>query len=179
MFFKQGKNFLSRKSKKFINEIVLAQGSFPFYIHHMHHMHPSKKQVRVFMGHVIKERSNNIKEIWNSPYYREFIDIINEFCEQKKIKIKGFYRICVNLSFNNGYERSEIHEDHDFPHYQIIIFLNKPEDKDAETVILDKKNKIIKKITPVQYQGICFDKHLHYIKVPKFGHRVALVATFK
>ena len=34
--FKQGKNFLSKKSKKFINEIVLAPGIFPYYQGHVH-----------------------------------------------------------------------------------------------------------------------------------------------
>ena len=179
--FKQSNKFLSIKSKKFINEIVLGK-NFPYYPQYMHKYNmPGKKQTRFFMCHIVVKRpEDRVKGVfWNSNHYMSFINIINEFCEQQKIKIDSFYRMCVNLSFNNGCERSEIHRDHDFPHHQIIIILNNPQDKNAETVILDNKNKIIKKIKPAQYQGICFDGKSHYVKIPKFGHRVALVATFK
>lgn len=181
--FKQSKNFLSKKSKKFINEIVLAPGIFPFYQAHVHPYH-NKGDGRKFMSHIILSRpdfDNNKHQapVWNSKYYIEFIDIINEFCEQQKIKIEKFYRMNVNFAYNTGNETSDIHVDHDFPYHQIIVYLDDAEDKNAETVILNKKHKIIKRIKPIQYQGIFFDSKPHYIKFPKFGQRVTLIATFK
>ena len=193
--FKQSKNFLSKKSKKFINEIVLAPGIFPYYQAHVHPYHNKaiKRQAqtsnqedgRKFMSHIILARpdDNNYNKhrtpVWNSKYYIEFIDIINEFCEQQKIKIEKFYRMNVNFVYNTGYETTDIHTDHEFPYYQIIIYLDYAEDKNAETIIVNKKHKIIKRIKPIQYQGIFFDSKPHYIKFPKFGQRVTLIATFK
>ena len=85
----------------------------------------------------------------------------------------------VNFVYNTGYETTDIHTDHEFPYYQIIIYLDDAEDKNAETIIVNKKHKIIKRIKPIQYQGIFFDSKPHYIKFPKFGQRVTLIATFK
>ena len=184
--FKQSKNFLSKKSKKFINEVVLAPGIFPFYQAYAHPYKTKENTFKKFFGHIILARPDdtnyNKSPVWNSKYHIQFIDIINEFCEQQKIKIEKFYRMNVNFCYNNGHETTDIHVDHDFPHHQIIIYLNDAEDKDAETVILNKKNKVIKRIKPIQYQGIFFDSqphYTHYMKFPKFGQRVVLVATFK
>ena len=180
--FKQGKNFLSKKSKKFINEIVLAPGIFPYYQGHVH-PYRNKGDGRKLMSHIILARPDddnyNKPPVWNSKYYKEFIDIINEFCEQQKIKIEKFYRMSVNFTYNNGHEATDIHTDHDFPHHQIIIYLDDAADKNAETVILNNKNKVIKRIKPIQYRGICFKSLPHYLIFPKFGHRVILIATFK
>ena len=188
-------NFLSKKSKKFINEVVLAPGIFPYYSARAHPYKTKENTYKKFMGHIILSRPDTelleLGEIdkidptkaktpaWNSPYHIQFIDMVNEFCEKQKIKIKKFYRMSVNCTYNNGHEATDIHTDHDFPHHQIIIYLNDAEDKNAETVILNNKNKVIKRIKPIQYQGICFKCLPHYLKFPKFGQRVVLVATFK
>ena len=172
--FKQGKNFLSKKSKKFINEVVLAPGIFPYYPARAHPYKTKENTYKKFMGHIILSRPDSelleLGEIdkidptkaktpaWNSPYHIQFIDIINEFCEQQKIKIEKFYRMSVNFTYNNGHETTDIHTDHDFPHHQIIIYLDDAADKNAETVILNNKNKVIKRIKPIQYQGICFKR---------------------
>lgn len=181
--FKHGKNFLSKKSKKFIEEVVLAPGVFPYY---PSYVHPYKPQAQKFMSHTILARPDGNKSsrrqpgtVWNSKYYIEFINIINEFCEQQKINIEKFYRMNVNFCYNCGHETTDMHTDHEFPHHQIIIYLNDAEDKNAETIIVNKKHKIIKRIKPIQYQGVCFNDKLHYIKFPKFGQRVTLIATFK
>ena len=183
MMFKQSKNFLSKKSKKFINEVVLAPGIFPFYQAYAHPYKTKENTFKKFFGHIILARSDdtdyNKPPVWNSTYHIQFIDIVNEFCEQQKIKIEKFYRMNVNFTYNSGHETTDIHVDHGFPHHQIIIYLDDAADKNAETVILNNKNKVIKRIKPIQYQGICFKGLPHYLKFPKFGQRVILVATFK
>ena len=74
-----------------------------------------------------------------------------------KLKIKKLFRVSINLSFNIGVKKSIVHQDHDFDHKQLIIYLNDC-DKNSKTVILNKKNKIIKEITPEKYKGVVFDK---------------------
>ena len=61
--------------------------------------------------------------------------------------------------------------------YSFILYLNDC-DKNAKTVIVDDKDKIIKTITPQKYKGICFDSLPHYQIFPKHGLRLILVATF-
>ena len=87
----------------------------------------------------------------------------------------------VNLTYNNGIkDRSPIHVDHSFPHRQLIVYLNDPQDKEAKTFILDKKKKkVLKEITPKQYRGIFFPSLPHYHIMPKFGERMVFVITFK
>jgi hypothetical protein len=86
--------------------------------------------------------------------------------------------MCINLTFNNGTKKCPIHQDHEYPHKQLIIYLNDA-DIDSKTIILDKKNKVLKKITPEKYKGVCFENLHHYMIYPKKGERVVLVTTFK
>ena len=67
--------------------------------------------------------------------------------------------------------------DHDFPHKQLIIYLN---ESDGETVILDHKDKIWKKIKPELYKAICFEGPIkHYATTPlKYNRRIICVLTF-
>ena len=62
------------------------------------------------------------------------VDILNCFLISIKEKAYFFTRISLNLTFNNGFDKSEIHKDHDYDHKQIIIYLNDC-DKKAKTVI--------------------------------------------
>ena len=40
-----------------------------------------------------------------------------------------FLRICLNLTFNNGYKKTGVHKDHDCDHRQILICLNDVDSK--------------------------------------------------
>ena len=82
-----------------------------------------------------------------------------------------------NTIINNGYEKSGTHIDHEYPHKQIIIYLNDA-DKKSKTCIVDEKDKVIKSISPEKYKGICFDAQRHFNYNPTTKHRLILVATF-
>ena len=49
-------NFLSKKSKKFINEVVLAPGIFPYYSARAHPYKTKENTYKKFMGHIILSR---------------------------------------------------------------------------------------------------------------------------
>ena len=55
------------------------------------------------------------------------------------------YRAAINLTVNNSVKKCPIHYDHNYEHKQILIYLN-DSDKNAKTVILNKKNKKLKEI---------------------------------
>jgi len=178
LFYKENKNFLSKKNIQFINNTVLTNG-FPFYL--VNAIEDSKKLIPV-MGHIVLNRLEKIhlSKCINSPHYDETVDILNSFFKSINEKPNFYTRIAYNLTFNNGLEKSHTHVDHDnFNHKQIIIYLNDC-DKESSTCIVDKKdrNKVIKTIEPEKNKGICFDSFPHYMIFPKSGLRIILVATY-
>ena len=80
------------------------------------------------------------------------------------------------MDFNNGYQTCNQHEDHPFPHQQLLVYLNECSD-DLYTVIKKGDEEI--KIKPEKYKGVCFEKTMHYHYYPKKGRRVVLVMTYK
>jgi hypothetical protein len=175
-FFKNNVNFLSQNNINFIENIVLGK-NFPYYFNF------SKKTLDekyLILTHIVQGRleNNSLKNIIKSPdSYDETLDILKNFCNSINEKYNFFTRICYNLTFNNGNLRSQIHQDHNYEHKQIIIYLNDC-DKFSKTCIIDEKNKIIKEIIPEKFKGVCFNNFKHYHFFPKSGHRVVLVATY-
>jgi hypothetical protein len=102
--------------------------------------------------------------------------VLENFCKKVGYKYKEIFRISVNLTFNIGLKHSVVHCDHKFPHKQVLIYLNDC-DPEAFTFILDKKNKVIKKIKPEKFKGIMFDRQPHYLKYPKHKERIITVYT--
>ena len=176
MIYKESKDFLSDESKEFINKVVLG-GNFPF-----HNQYTNCAPGEFFLSHTVLERIENrsSKKMWNSHYHKNFVKMCEEFCKQQVIKINKYLRMCVNFTFNNGFKKHVSHQDHDFPHEQLIIILNDPQDPHSDTVILSEDKNIKLKISkPQQYKGIYFDNHPHYQVMPRFGYRIALVTTFQ
>jgi hypothetical protein len=175
MFFKESNNFLTNKNKKFIEEIVLGN-TFPFYFNN----NINKKEKGHFLTHIFITRLEDrpFKSHINSTFYSEALDIVNSFFKKLNIKYEEIYRMAINITFNNKFKKCHIHKDHLFPHKQLIIYLNDA-DSSSKTIILNDKKKVLKKITPEKYKGICFDSLYHYHFYPKTGARIVLVVTFK
>ena len=178
LFYKENKNFLSKKNIEFIKNTVLAY-NFPFYLGNADFDH---KKIIPVMGHnvLIRLEEIHLSKCINSPHYDETVDILNSFCKSINEKPSFYTRIAYNVTFNNGLEKSHTHIDHEsFNHKQIIIYLNDCDEK-SSTCIVDKKdkNKIIKTIEPEKNKGICFGSFPHYMIFPKSGLRIILVATY-
>ena len=179
LFFIEDNNFLSFEQKEFINGTVLSPNSFPFY--HQRGASTSEDDNSI-LSHIVKIRPEIREEgeIFNSYTGHVFEDILRTFCKKNNIAIKESLRIAVNFTYNNGAISCPIHLDHEFPHKQLLIYLNEPLDKQAKTVILDKDEKtILKEITPEQYKGVCFNDKPHYHYYPKIGERIVAVFTFR
>lgn len=114
----------------------------------------------------------------NSNWADLFINIFQDFCAKEKITQTELYRISVNLTFANGYKQCRQHQDHPYDHRQLIVYLNNA-DPISKTIILNNKNKIIKKITPKENTGVFFDNKPHYHIYPKKGYRMVAIFTFK
>lgn len=176
MYFKESNDFLTSENKKFINEKILGN-EFPYF---KNPTLATASDKSVFLTHVllIRPEKRPTKEHINSIYYLDCLEIVKSFFKKFKIKHKEILRLCVNYTYNNGSNKCLVHQDHEFPHKQLIIYLNET-DPSSKTIILDKNNKVLKKITPEKNKGVCFDNKPHYHFYPKQGERIVLVATFK
>ena len=125
-----------------------------------------------------EDRKDNNPTGINSSWSDFFIGIFQDFCEKEKIKKTELYRISVNLTYDNGYKQCKQHQDHPYDHRQLLIYLNDA-DPQSTTVILNDKNKIIKKVIPQENTAVFFDNKPHYHVYPKKGYRMVVVYTFK
>jgi len=176
--FKEKKKFLSKEQIRFIEEIILVK-EFPFYFINKTVSEKDPLQNDSFLAHVILNRieQQHLSKAINSNYYDPVVNILTSFLDSVKEEYSFFTRIAINLTYNNGFEKSSIHRDHEYEHKQIIIYLNDC-DKDSKTIILNDKEESIKEITPEKYKGVCFGSNLHYHFFPKKGNRIILVATY-
>jgi hypothetical protein len=175
MFYKESKNFLTKENISFIENVILNH-NFPFYLA----PRVTNKDKHRVMFHILLNRPEELKaeERLNSPYYEETFNLVKSFFNKFNIKNVEILRMCINLTFNNGAKKCPVHQDHEYPHKQLIIYLNDA-DPNSKTIILDKKGSVLKKITPEKYKGVCFENLPHYMIYPKKGERVVLVTTFK
>jgi len=169
-------NFLS-KDQKFFIENKIFNNTFPFFLNNKSVV--GKKTInKPSFSHVIlrrpEERVGN--EYYNSPDGDFYLGILKSFCKKHNIRINEVLRICINLTFNNGFNKCNIHRDHNYSHKQLIVYLNDC-DKKSYTVIKNGKKEI--KIKPEKYKGICFEDKPHYQYFPKNGIRVVIVFTFR
>jgi hypothetical protein len=100
---------------------------------------PSVKEK--FLNHVIVSRieEREHKPYQNSFIYPEAIKIIECFFNKFNIKYSEIFRMCINLTYNNG-NKGPTHQDHDFSHKQLLIYYkySSLEAKNGKT----RKNKV-------------------------------------
>lgn len=173
---KEFKNIISNKNISILLKEINDQ-KFPFYLVQYKKLQPRSP----FLYHVVLKRPEHKKPhdtMWNSAYGDLFLQIFKDFCKKAKIYNTEIYRACLNLTFWTGEKQCGIHQDHNYPHRQLIIYLNNADPK-SKTIIVNDKNKIIKEIIPKKNKGVMFDNVPHYHIYPTFGYRLALIYTFK
>ena len=170
-------NVIHPNDLKIINNLILeTKASFVFKINST----PKFKKKDFYFEHCIIERKEKInnKDRYKSVHCQNFLRVFSYIFSKFKIKEAEIYRAAINLTVNNSTKKCPIHYDHDYEHKQILIYLNDC-DENAKTVILNKKNKKLKEITPKKNKGILFDYLPHYHFFPTKGYRLVLVITFK
>lgn len=173
----EDKDFLRQEQKDFINNIFLSS-NFPYYLNHRSVGEDGNK----YLSHTILKRPEEREkgETFRSDYSDYAIDIFKTFVVKNRINTEELLRCNINLCFKTKDKDCPIHEDHDYKHRQLLIYLNDPMDKTAKTILLDPTaKKVLHKITPEQYKGVCFDSCPHSFHFPKKDIRVVLVYTFR
>jgi len=167
--------FLSEEDKHFIDETVLGH-NFPFFLQNVHHNDREEDQIMLIHAILGREEHRRPGQVWDTPFYREFIKIFKSFVDKHNIEYKGLFRACVNLSFKNNIESSEKHTDLTFPHKILIVYCNDCDPNATTTVFDDNKETAV---YPKKYRGFCFDGQPHSFKFPSFNSRIVIVYNFQ
>ena len=122
MFFIKDDNFLSDLSKRYIRQCFLNVG-FPYY--YGDELIINSGEHIPFLAHVIKKRDD---DLINSDCYQDCVNMVTEFTVKPKIEYTEILRMAVNFTYPNGFEKCPVHQDHPFPHKQLIIYLNNPKE---------------------------------------------------
>jgi hypothetical protein len=94
----------------------------------------------------------------NSPRYNLVLEVLKEFMNNLKIQKFKLMRAKANLTTQHTKNNKNIyntpHIDLKEPHIVLIYYVN---DSDGDTILFDKKLKIIKRITPEKGKFLLFD----------------------
>ena len=104
-----------------------------------------------------------------SPFINESIQVLREIIDHNNLfKSYIFTRAAANCTFpNEGAQLSHPHVDHNFPHFNLIVYLT---DTGGETFVEDEIHN------PKIHDVILF-RGRHYMKRPTRDRRIVLVAT--
>jgi hypothetical protein len=186
---------LSPREKEFIETTVMGQ-MFPWYYIGQQTMNKSldylPEQLRPyhkhinppFLSHILLMRTeeelvDHLSRPINqySESYEFFIEIFHRFMVENGLKYKKIFRANLNLTWYHGLEHTEPHRDHDWPHYNFIMYLNTCEN--GETIIWPDDFSTSYAIPCEQYTAITFREMWHAHRFPPIGaRRVVFVVTY-
>lgn len=183
------------REKEYIKNTVLSQ-LFPWYyigqqtdnkdLNYLpeylrtHHKHVNPP----FLSHILltrteDEKINHLSRPLNnySVNYEFFLEIFHRFMTENKLNYTKIYRANLNLTWYNGNEHTEPHLDHDWPHYNFIMYLNTCDQ--GQTLIWPDNFSTTYVIPCVEYTAINFKSMWHAHRFPPIGHRrVVFVVTY-
>lgn len=167
-------DFISKENKKYIDEVILGS-NFPYYINNNSVENDGHKYL-VHTAIVRPEEHNPDFTNVNSTESIALLEILNDFVEKHKINCTRVLRCSVNISFNNGFEKTASHVDHKIKHKSLLVYCT---DNPEASTVLEKDKKLFKKVETKKYRGLFFEDYEHYLVYPKKDIRVVIVFTFK
>ena len=178
MIYIEDKNFISDPEKQRIKDTLFDE-SMPWFL--QPYAENKSKFNPLFAHTIIRRPSVREKgEVFNSnPKHRDiFMHLLFSFCQKNNYQLDEILRCAINFTFDNDSEKCGIHQDHDIPYHQLLIYLNEA-DENSKTVVLDDDEKtVLKEIKPEAYKGVLFEGKPHYHYFPKKGFRIVAVYTF-
>lgn len=159
MTIKTFNNALTKDELNFVDDILLGT-SFPWF-HQKRSIPKNKKfsnQSYPFFSHNLMLRAqskDNQPGIINSEYFNHFYEIFKRNCPS----FNYLLRMSLNLTFYSDNEYGDIHVDHNFPHKNMIIYLNKF--SNGSTFLFDNNYKVIEEIKGDYNTGCIFPGSLH------------------
>lgn len=126
-----------------------------------------------FSHAVIKPPYNpNLFPTISSPYSDICNSFICDVCKSNNLQINSIIRINFNLTLPLSTKPSQPHYDHDFPHKNLLVYLN---NSDGDTTVIVDDGEL--KFSPKEDSVILFEG-LHYQYFPSENRRVIMITTF-
>ena len=160
-------NYLTLK-----NEVLSSDFSW-YYIPSTVQNEKSEYACSAYFSHaVLKPPHNpNLYSTIFSPYSEYCNMVLKEIFEINQIQVNSVMRINFNLTLPLSERKTQPHYDHDFPHKNLLIYLN---DCDGDTVVCGNPDV---SYSPKQDSVVLFEG-LHYQYLPSDNRRVVMVVTF-
>lgn len=112
-----------------------------------------------------------------SQFYEFFIEIFHRYMTEHNLQYKKIFRANLNLNWHNGFEHTEPHYDHKWPHNNFIMYLNSC--NQGETVIWPSDFSTSYMIPCIKNTAISFQSQWHGHRFPPMGERrVVFVVTY-
>src|SRR6056300_61209 len=122
--------FLSIQNKNYIDQRILSN-NYPYFLSN----NSVGKDDHRFLTHIAIKRPEDRDSNGsgpNSPEYMYLLEMLNSFVEKHNINCTRVFHCAVNLSFNNGFDKTISHSDHEFKHKNLIIYCSN--NKEAKTI---------------------------------------------
>ena len=170
-------DFMTDEQKSFVDDVVLGNNFSWFFLSGS----VNKYDNNWFFFHTVLDRPEGYsvyENRVNSEHSDFFVDVFDTFCSKNEIEYDTIFRISANLVFPHEVKESLVHVDHDFPHRQMIVYLN--ESPTSRTNIFDTDRKtLLHEIKAEKYKGVVFNSNPHSLTNPTEGRRVVIVYTFE
>ena len=117
--------YISQKRLEWINENVIRNKNFSWYLEPVTVLGFSKNWPA--FSHTLITRYDYDKlstGASNSDFEPFFTDLIKEICKENKLNLKRILRGAINYTSYFEEKHSHTHYDHNWPHLNIIIYLN-------------------------------------------------------
>lgn len=133
-----------------------------------------------YFEHTLMHRTNDptSEGTINSPTYGLFHKLFVRWCEENSVNCELVYRASINLVEHHEGMCSTPHTDHDFEHWNWLMYLNTVDS--AETVLFDEDFNITHEQPAQEYTAFTFNGCIHAHRLPAPGtRRLAVVFTYK
>ena len=165
-----------------LKEYVLG-GGFPWYFQNSTQSdftEEGKNRDIPLWGHMIMMRPNRLTDrpysTITSDSFESTYAVISQIFAHNEIQVSVIYRINFNLTYDNQNKLTPWHKDLEFPHSNMIVYLN--EFGDGWTYVRD--GDVEEKHTPKEDGIIIFDgdlEHCHAVPKP-YERRIVMVVNY-
>lgn len=160
---------ITEREASFIDFIM--SNNFPWYYMQATENYKTMAHILMTPSHEEERGKENSHHTWAAE------EIFDRICGENFIRADTIYRMAFNISFHEPTRHGDIHVDHHYPHYVMVIYLNDFEE--GKTFLFDKKYKEIDSYQPKKNKFIVFEgcNHAQGYCAPNQS-RLVLVVTF-
>lgn len=175
IIFEKTINLLPEEEDLF-HSITNIHAGFPFY-----YKITTSQRYHQFTNVLLNRQKIESPDKSGIPNNPQFWPPIEKFflriCKDNYINVKYIYRCAINGTTYHQDKHCDIHRDHDFEHYNFLMYLN--DFNSGYTYLFDDKYNIKQTITPQKNKAVIFDGCWHAQGFCSPGQtRFVLIITF-